>query len=336
MRISRSGKKVLVITAGDPSGVGPEVILKSLARLKPFKKIIPVVIGDRAVFRKYETMLKAPLPRQADFVDAEALRDADFRPGMVCRRYGDAAMQYLALGVSVVQKCNGAALVTAPINKESINKAGFKFAGHTEYLSRVTNSNRTTMMLVGGPLRVSLVTRHVPLKKVANYLTGEKIILAIENTHCALKKLFRITRPRIGVTALNPHAGEGGILGAEEKRLISPAVKYTRKRIKGITGPLPADTLFYRAYNGGLDAVVCMYHDQALIPLKMVAFDKGVNLTLGLPFIRTSPDHGTGFDIAGRGKADPSSMIEAIKLAARLSRKSSAKQAKLHADEKAA
>jgi len=175
------------------------------------------------------------------------------------------------------------------------------------------------MMLVGNSLRVSLVTRHIPLKDVPKRLTRGKIIQTTKNTHDALKKFFRIRRPKIAICGLNPHAGEGGVLGMEEKAIISPAVNYLRKKIKGISGPLPADTLFNKAYKGEFDAVVCMYHDQALIPLKMVAFEKGVNMTLGLPFIRTSPDHGTAFDIAGKGKADPSSMIEAIKLAARLS-----------------
>ena len=235
-------------------------------------------------------------------------------------------MEYLACGISVLKGLNASSLVTAPINKASINKAGFNFEGHTEFLSHVTAAKHVTMMLAGGPLKVSLVTRHVPIKNVPGRITREKVVKTIEDTHRALKYFFNIPRPRIGVAGLNPHAGEGGLLGGEEKAKILPAVRSARKRLKGdLVGPLPSDTLFYKAYRGRLDAVVCMYHDQGLIPLKMIAFDKGVNLTVGLPFIRTSPDHGTGFDIAGKGKADPSSMTEAIKLASRFSAKLSKK-----------
>lgn len=318
MRISHSGKKLIVITAGDPSGIGPEVILKALARGGSAKKITPLIIGDYEVFRKTSKILGIGIPSSARFIDLKNVSPHTFRFGVLDKTYGRASMEYLLCGVSIVKSRKNSSLVTAPINKASINKAGFKFAGHTEFLSSVTKSKKVTMMLVGGTLRVSLVTRHVPLGEVAKCITRDKVIQTAENTHYALKKFFKIPRPKIGIAGLNPHAGEGSFLGREEKKIILPAVNSLRKKFKGILGPFPPDALFYKAYKGQFDGVVCMYHDQGLIPFKMVAFDRGVNLTIGLPFIRTSPDHGTAFDIAGKGKANPSSMIEAIKLAARL------------------
>ena len=318
MRISHSGKKLVVITGGDPSGIGPEIILKALAERALPQKFNPLIIGDYKVFRKNAKVLKIGIPPSAGFMDLGNVPPGTFRFGALDKRYGRAAMEYLSCAAAVVKKTKGASLVTAPINKESINKAGFKFPGHTEFLSHITKSKNVTMMLVGGALRVSLVTRHIPLGEVPGCITKDKIIQTAENTYYALKRFFRVPHPKIGIAGLNPHAGEGALLGKEEKTIILPAVKYLRKKLKGILGPFAPDTLFYKAYKGELDAVVCMYHDQGLIPLKMVAFDRGVNLTIGLPFIRTSPDHGTGFDIAGKGKANPSSMIEAIKLASRL------------------
>jgi len=314
MRTSHSDKKLIVITGGDPSGIGPEIILKALRVFKANKKIIPVVIGDYDIFLKHAQSLKIKISSNVNFIDMKNVPHKDFRFGSLNKVYGKAAMSYLALGASIAWKMKNASLVTAPINKEAINKAGFKFAGHTEFLSHVTKSKNVTMMLVGGDLRVSLVTRHIPLKQVSKSLTRDKIIKTTENTSYALKKFFKISKPKIGICALNPHAGDGAVLGKEERDTIIPALRKLK-----IKGPYPADTLFYRARRGEFDAVVCMYHDQALIPLKMTAFEKGVNLTVGLPFIRTSPDHGTAFDISGKGKANPSSMIEAIKLAAKLS-----------------
>jgi len=329
MPISRSGKKLLVITSGDPAGIGPEIILKLLQRRKLTRKFIPLVIGDWKVFLKVARTLKTDISsikphtcqsfdldeKRTNFLDLDNVNLRNFKFGKVNAAYGRAAMEYLSCGTSLVKSNKSSALVTAPISKEAINKAGFKFAGHTEFLARATKSKKVTMMLAGGPLKVSLVTRHIPLKDVPGSLTRDKIIYTAKNTHYALRKIFKIKNPKIGIAALNPHAGEGGVLGKEERSIIRPAVELLRKKIKGITGPHPADTLFYKAYKGELDAVVSMYHDEGLIPLKMIAFDKGVNITIGLPFMRTSPDHGTAFDIAGKGKADPSSMIEAVKVA---------------------
>lgn len=332
MPTSRTDKKLIVITSGDPAGIGPETILKSLSSLSPFKSFTPLIIGDQGVFRKTAKIIKKNfsfiLHQKRDnfksgkdgikFLDLKNIASKNLRFGVTSSVYGRAAMEYVLRGASVVRSVKGSALVTAPINKESIQAAGFRVAGHTEYLASLTRSKDVTMMLTGGPLKVSLVTRHIPIKDVSKFITKENIIRTTFNTAYALRKFFKIARPRIGIASLNPHAGEGGIFGKEEKRVIKPAADYLKRKIKNVIGPFPADTLFYKAYKGELDSVVCMYHDQGLIPLKMTAFEKGVNLTIGLPFIRTSPDHGTAFDIAGKGKANPSSMIEAIKLAAKI------------------
>jgi 4-hydroxythreonine-4-phosphate dehydrogenase len=214
------------------------------------------------------------------------------------------------------------ALVTAPVNKEAIIRSGHAFIGQTEFLSQLAQAERAVMMLLGQDdrgrwLRVALVTTHLPLKIVAEHITKSKVETAIELAAQACRDLG-LPRARIAVCGLNPHAGEGGELGDEEKRTIGPAVLSAQRREFDVTGPLSADTLFYQAYKGDYDAVVAMYHDQGLAPLKMVAFEQGVNWTLGLPFIRTSPDHGTAYDIAGRGIADPSSMIAAVRLAKEL------------------
>ena len=271
-------KPTVLITAGDPRGIGPEVTKKALqdSNIKGLANFIVIHSKDRTGF--------------------DAIKKA---AGLLKNKKADA-------------------LVTAPVNKEEINKSGVFFQGHTEYLAKATHTNRFAMMLCGDKLKVTTVTRHVPLKKVSGILTQAKIIEAAKLTDNALKKYFGIKKPRIGVCALNPHCGEGGKIGSEEQDMIFPAIKKIRRSIPGIQGPISGDVIFYMAYHGKLDAVISMYHDQGLGPLKMVAFEKGVNVTLGLPFIRTSPDHGTAYDIAGKDMANPSSMKEAIKLAVKM------------------
>lgn len=210
------------------------------------------------------------------------------------------------------------AIVTAPISKESTHLAGSHFPGHTEMLKELTGADEAVMMFEGGSFRVVLVTIHTALRNVPDLITKESVLSVIKITHRALVDKFRIPQPKIAVCGLNPHAGESGAFGDEEIVHIAPAVSEAREFGVGITGPLPADTLFYYANQGKWDAVVAMYHDQGLIPFKMLSFNVGVNLTLGLPIIRTSPDHGTAFNIAWQGVADPSSMIAAVKVAARL------------------
>ena len=236
-----------------------------------------------------------------------------------------AAVTWLANGARRCMANEIDALVTAPLNKHAVVRSGQPFVGQTEFLSELAGTNRTIMMLLGDDdrgrwLRVALATTHLPLKQVADQLRPEKIQLAVELAARACESLG-LTRRRIAVCGLNPHAGEGGEFGTEEITLIKPAVDALREKGFDVTGPLPADTVFHYAYRGDYDAVVAMYHDQGLAPLKMVAFENGVNWTLGLPFIRTSPDHGTAYDIAGQGKANPSSMLAAIRLAKQLSRR---------------
>ena len=220
-----------------------------------------------------------------------------------------------AVELALNKKVDG--IVTAPISKEALKMAGMKWHGHTEMLAKLTNTKDYAMMLVGEPLRVILVTIHTPLRSVPDMITRESVLKTIKLAKKACDMLG-IENPRIAVAGLNPHAGEAGIFGSEESNAIIPAIEDAKKLGIPVAGPYPPDTVFNKAYNGEIDMVVCMYHDQGLIPLKMIAFDRGVNVTVGLPIIRTSPDHGTAYDIAWKGIANPSSMLEAIKLAARL------------------
>jgi 4-hydroxythreonine-4-phosphate dehydrogenase len=231
---------------------------------------------------------------------------------------GRACVRYInkAVGLALSKQVDG--IVTASISKEALKMAGFKWPGHTEMLAESTNTKDYAMMLIGGPLRVILVTIHTALRNVPDLITKQKIVKTIRLAKKACDML-KIKNPRIAVAGLNPHAGEAGIFGSEEIKKIIPAIKSVLKEGIPVSGPYPPDTVFHKAYKGEVDIIVCMYHDQGLIPLKMIAFDSGVNVTIGLPFVRTSPDHGTAYDIAWKGIANPSSMIEAIKLAAKLS-----------------
>ncbi len=311
------GKPNLIITMGDPSGVGPEVTLKSLASPKTKGLANFLLIGDASVVEKLKVdmglELKHPL------VDLSCIKRSKFSYGRCERSYGRASIKYLDNALALLGSGKADALVTAPINKTSIRLAGYKgFEGHTEYLAGRTRTKDCAMMFVGKGLKITLVTRHIALKEVPSRLSSEAIYRAIAITHKYLKKYFRIGNPKIAVAGLNPHAGEGGAFGNEEAEIIVPAVEKATRTMKGVCGPLPSDAVFYAALKGRYDCVIAMYHDQALAPFKMLYFDNGVNLTLGLPFVRTSPDHGTAFDIAGKGVANPASMIEAIRLACRL------------------
>jgi 4-hydroxythreonine-4-phosphate dehydrogenase len=271
------------ITLGDPAGIGPEVVAKALKSGRLDRRFDYEVIGDPHT-----------------------------------RRRADAA-DWVVEGAKRCLKAELSALATAPISKELLPRAGYAFVGQTELLAHLSRTKRFAMMLAGGPLRVALVTTHAPLRDVPKLIRTSKILEVIELTDEICRR-FGIRRPRIGVAGLNPHAGEGGLLGHEEQRVIAPAVQHAARRGIAASGPHSADTLFYRAAHGQFDAVVAMYHDQGLAPLKLIAFDDGVNLTLGLPFVRTAPDHGTAPDIAGKGIARPNGMIAAINMAARLAR----------------
>ena len=319
------------ISLGDVTGVGPEVTLKALAVEAQRSDARFLLIGDEARLRKlhHELGFDFPLCRQED--PSSDCRCFIHKPTMEALPEGltpgaapaaRAAVAWLREGAQLCLKNELDALVTAPVSKEAIIRSGQDFVGQTEFLSQLAGTDQTIMMLLGRDdrgrwLRVALVTTHLPLKNVAAQITQAKVELAIDRAAGACRDL-RLDRARIGVCGLNPHAGEGGKLGDEEQTVIVPAVLAMQRRNVEVTGPLSADTLFHSAYRGDFDAVVAMYHDQGLAPLKMVAFESGVNWTLGLPFIRTSPDHGTAYDIAGQGRANPSSMISAIKLAKQL------------------
>ncbi|MCM8790397.1 MAG: 4-hydroxythreonine-4-phosphate dehydrogenase PdxA [Candidatus Omnitrophica bacterium] len=313
-------KPRVLVTIGDPSGVGPEVTLKSLASPKVAGLADFLVIGDGFVIDN--VCRKTSLKLRAELRDLRNVPRRHFSYGKVSASFGRASVEYLDEAIRLLKSGKADALVTAPVNKSSIHLAGVRgFLGHTEYLASNTGSVKFAMMFVGKALKVTLVTRHIALKDVSRKLTSASIRSAIELTDKYLREYFGVRHPRIGVAGLNPHAGESGAFGNEEKSVIAPAVELAQKKIRYVIGPLPPDIIFHDAFEGRFDAVVAMYHDQALIPFKLLYFDRGVNLTIGLPFIRTSPDHGTAFDIAGKFTADPSSMVEAIKLACRLSRK---------------
>lgn len=327
-------KPIVAVTMGDPAGIGPEVVLKAVAHPEVRRVCHPVVVGDLEVlerlrqgkkgysrvtlWRREETIIKS-----GDGIPVHVLSSlspARSRPGSPSAASGEAAYQYIKAATELALSDGADAIATAPISKKALWLAGHRYPGHTEILAELTRTKECRMMLVGKELRIVLVTVHLPLARVSRELTRRRIRVTIELAHQSLRKHFAVSRPRLAVAALNPHAGEEEIFGHEEKRIILPAVKEARREGIEVHGPLPADSLFHEACRARYDAVVCMYHDQGLIPLKLLDFFGGVTLTLGLPIIRTSVDHGTAYDIAGMNKADPSSMREAILLAANLAR----------------
>lgn len=281
-------KPVIGITLGDVAGIGPEVVRKALAS------------GKLPRGFDYEVILMSKAPR--------------VRPGRISAAASRFALESLRAGVEGARSGRYRALVTGPVNKTGLARAGFRHAGQTEWLAARTGTRKFAMMLACDRLRVSLVSTHLSLARAVRAVSAKKIIEVACLTRDFLLRIG-VRAPRIAVAGLNPHAGENGVIGREDQRIIAPAVRRMQKRGWRAAGPLAPDTVFYRAAHGEFDAVVCMYHDQGLIPLKLLAFDSGVNVTLGLPFARTSPDHGTAYDIAGKNIARPRSMIEAIKLA---------------------
>ena len=319
------------IALGDVTGIGPEVTLKALAACAEDSAARYLIIGDaRRVIALNDALgLKLPLEMASpDSASRFQIHDPLGEPLPAELPAGSpiaarAALTFLREGAQRCLEGELGGMVTAPVNKEAIIRSGESgFIGQTEFLSELAGADRTAMMLLGEDdrgrwLRVALVTTHLPIRSVADAISQQKVELAIELAAQACRDLG-LSRARVGVCGLNPHAGEGGKIGTEEIMSIAPAVVATRERGLDVAGPIAADTLFYYAYRGDYDAVVAMYHDQGLAPLKMIGFERGVNWTLGLPFIRTSPDHGTAYDIAGRGQADPTSMLSAIQLAKQL------------------
>jgi len=300
---------------GDPAGIGPEILLASLKR--PPSSVSVSIIGDLAWLKSLSRRLRVSLPWAAyRWIDLPNV-PAGLARGKVQAAAGRAARDYLREAVRRIKLGEADALVTAPVSKEAIVRAGIPWIGHTEFLAESFRC-RTVMMFITNRFRVSLVTTHLSLRRLPNTITVDRVKRVIKTTREAMIRDFGIRRPRIALAALNPHGGENGLFGQEEKRILLPAVR----AFKGtIAGPLPVDSLMEQAHRGFYDAVVALYHDQALIPVKLIGWADAVNVTLGLPFVRTSPVHGTAFDLAGTGRADPHSMRAAIELAIRLSRR---------------
>ena len=300
-----------MISAGDPAGIGPEVTLKALAQPEVSGRAEIIVAGDPKFLHQAASALDLPMPPSV-----VAAGDAGgVQPGRVSAAAGSAAVAAIEAAVRMLRQGDADGLVTAPISKEALRAAGYTWPGHTELLADLCGVQEVRMLLTSGPLRVVHVTTHRSLRSAIEAATKERILKTLELA-AAGGRLLGLSNPRIGVAGLNPHAGEGGLFGDEEELEIAPAVSAARERGIDALGPHPPDTLFWRAARGEFDIVIAMYHDQGHIPVKLNGFDEGVNLTLGLPFIRTSVDHGTAFDIAGRGTARWQSMAAAIALAA--------------------
>jgi 4-phospho-D-threonate 3-dehydrogenase / 4-phospho-D-erythronate 3-dehydrogenase len=317
------------ITLGDPAGVGAEVILKSLARGDVRGACKPIVLGDVACVR--ETAARLGVKLDLPVVDEAALRDTPGgvlplstlsgrarRPGRPSLEGGRASYEYIAAAARLSTAGLIDAIVTAPINKALVTRAGHPISGHTELLRDLTGAREVRMMLAGDRLRVVLVTMHLALEAVPRTLTVGNVARTITIADEHLRRYHGLARPRIAVAGLNPHAGEGGLFGTEEATIIAPAIRRAYSGGARASGPYPADSLFVRAVEGEFDAVVAMYHDQGLIPLKLLHFRDGVNVTMGLPIVRTSPDHGTAYDIAAAGTADAGSMTAALLLASHM------------------
>jgi len=309
---------IIGITMGDPAGIGPEIIVKALKDTSVTSMSHPVVLGDRGILEREAKRLN--LPCAFEIIEISHLNLSEIRYGKPVIAGGKAMAECIREAVAMAKSGKIDAIVTAPINKMVLHDAGYNYPGHTEMLAELTGTKDVVMMLAGETLRVVLVTIHCAYTDVPKLLTVEKILKTITITHESLKKVLSGKNPRLAVAGLNPHAGEGGLFGDEEKNLIAPAVEQACRLGIDAVGPAPPDTLFYYAARGRYDAVVCMYHDQGLIPLKLLHFDTGVNVTLGLPIIRTSVDHGTAYDIAGKGIASPASMVSAIKMAVQMAR----------------
>jgi 4-hydroxythreonine-4-phosphate dehydrogenase len=305
------------ITIGDPSGIGPEVVVKSLDRLNAPRDCQIFVFGDEIALLKNGFKR---ISHKFNLIDIGFIQKSEFEFGKLSSRFGKASFLYLKKAVEFLKDGSIDCIVTAAVSKEAISLNKIKFCGHTEFLASAFKVKDFVMMFVADRLKISLITRHIALRDVCKTIDRRSIGMNISITLDALKRYFGIKNPRIAVTGLNPHASEDGLMGNEERRIISPVINQLRRKSKLIFGPLPADTVFNRALNKEFDAVICMYHDQGLIPFKMLYFNEGVNLTLGLPFIRTSCVHGTAFEIAGRNKADYRSMLSAIKLAYKLTK----------------
>jgi 4-hydroxythreonine-4-phosphate dehydrogenase len=322
------------ITMGDPTGIGPEIIVKALSMKEPFKACRPIVFGDREVLSRairmqnlatsLEVIDKIPgegyVPQKIFLLPLSRLEVTSLRFGQPDRACGEAMVKYIEEAVKWVRSGKLDAITTCPINKQAINAAGYSFPGHTELLAHLVGASLVAMMFLGSRWKIILVTTHLPLKDVSRWITANRLLSILRLTDEGMKKYFGVLHPKIAVLGLNPHCGEEGLLGEEEKKEILPAIAAAKSIGMDVEGPFPADSFFDLSGRYTFDAVVSMYHDQGLIPIKMLDFKEAVNFTLGLPFIRTSVDHGTAYDIAGKGLADPTNLIKAILTAVNLSK----------------
>jgi 4-hydroxythreonine-4-phosphate dehydrogenase len=318
---------------GDPAGIGPEIIIRCLLDTDVHKVCRPVVLGDPGVLSIYlqggsngalheiaRPSEASGKPGRIDLLAISRLANPSPAPAKPSIKGGKAMVDYIVRAVEMAMAGELAAMVTGPISKDLMQRAGWSFEGHTQLIASLTHTKDYVMMLVGKRLRVSLVTIHCAYRDVLKVLDTKQIYKTITMTAQGLRYHFGCERPRLAVAALNPHAGETGLFGSEETDIIRPAIEKAGTEGIDVKGPFPADTLFHRATGGEFDAVVCMYHDQGLIPLKLLHFSDAVNVTLGLPIIRTSVDHGTAYDIAGKGVADPSSLEAAVRTAAEMAK----------------
>lgn len=321
---------------GDPNGIGPEVLLRALSALHPFQGWHPLVFGDLSILTTMNARLKTPFTFDVvteyntnnlkdirnsfciQVLDLAVQKERKWVLGNCSAWGGESAFQFVHKSIEYANHKKINAIVTAPLSKEALQSAGHLFPGHTEMLSYYSNGARSVMMLAVDDLRATMVTLHISLRQALESLTPELVYEVMEITDTGLKRMG-ISRPKLGIPGINPHAGENKLFGEEEDNIILPAIELARKHGLNCEGPFPPDTVFLEHQKGRFDAVVAMYHDQALIPLKLFGFERAVNITLGLPLIRTSPDHGTAFELAPLLKANPLSMIEAIKTAVRMS-----------------
>ena len=312
MKLDAKEKSLIGITMGDPGGIGPEVILKALTSPEIRAAANYVVIGSEKVLSNISDRVLSDNISVLDLDNFTVNNALSHKP---LPDSGKASVEYILKGLDLAINGKIDALVTAPISKEAIKLAGYNYAGHTELLKEKTSVENVVMFMVGKGLRVSFVTTHLAVNEISGAINQENVFSTIQITATGLKTFFGIDQPKIAVCGLNPHCGDGDCFGTEERDVIVPAIERAQKMGINCHGPLSADTVFNKALNGEFDIVVVQFHDQGAIPIKMYAFDSGVNITLGIPVIRTSPTHGTAFDIAGKGIADPGSMIEAIKTA---------------------
>ncbi|MEO8211006.1 MAG: 4-hydroxythreonine-4-phosphate dehydrogenase PdxA [bacterium] len=308
----------LLLTIGDPNGIGPEIILKIFNHKSFISKFDLTVAGSRKVLEYYSSLLNLQKVPSEKIIEIPSVKRFSIKPGKIDKISGKISGDAIKIAAGLCQKGEFSAMITLPISKESLNLGGYNYPGHTEMLSELTSSKNTVMILYSQKFSVALMTGHIPISKVSKKINRDLLIKKIISVNNSLVKDFKINNPKIAVLALNPHAGDGGLLGSEEQTIINPVIDEMNSLGFNLRGAFASDAYFANKSYERFDMTIALYHDQGLIPFKMISFDKGVNFTAGLKIIRTSPDHGTAFDIAGLGKANPESTKQAIILANKL------------------